>query len=101
MSKNLKAASEETGSRRPSPAICSAMCFDNGNIAIFDGQGNQIPDLQVSWLTLWAMHAEKLGYNPDGVIFECQTGKSWRIFRTEDGGYNHELWPNTKISRSR
>ena len=73
------------------------MCFDNGNIAIFDAQGNQIPELQESWPSLWAKHAEQLGYDPEGVVFELQSGLNFRIFRCEDGSYNREVWPNAQV----
>ena len=71
--------------------IVRAMAFFNGNIAVCDARGNQIPELQVGWPNLWAKLAESLGYDPDGVVFELQGGGKFRIFRCGDGSFNREM----------
>lgn len=68
----------------------SILVFDNLNIAVCDENGQQIPELQKSAVTLLAEHAERCGYDLDGVVLETPT-HHWRIFRTEDGRWNREL----------
>lgn len=70
--------------------IKSAMMFRNGNAAVFDQNGEQIPELQIGFCELWAKHAESLGFDPDGVTFESPDCKM-KIFRTFDDGFNHEI----------
>lgn len=70
-----------------SKKIASAMCFDNGAIAVFDAHGHQIPETQEGWPVLWARYAESKGFDPDGVTFRLQNGTSVTISRTELG-YN-------------
>lgn len=48
--------------------------FSDGNMAVcVDGQ--QVPELQrKGWLGAWLAHAESLGYNPDGWVFNMPEG---------------------------
>lgn len=72
------------------PINGAVLVFDNLNIACFDALGDageQIPELQKSLPTLFAEHAERCGYDANGVVIETTTGK-WRLFRTDDGGWN-------------
>ena len=62
----------------------SALAFATGQIAVFDEKGQQIPGLQRPWPTLWADHAERLGYDPQGLVFELQNRQSIRIIRAGD-----------------
>lgn len=57
--------------------------------ACFTAAGEQIPELQKGLLELWAEHAERLGYDPSGVVFRTPGGR-WSVFRTPDGGWNWE-----------
>lgn len=66
------------------------LVFPNLNIACFNAAGEQIPELQKSIPTLIAEHAEQCGYDLDGAIISTHDG-NWRMFRTEDGGWNREL----------
>ena len=52
------------------PKLQTMMIFSNGAIACFDDQDGQVSELQVSALTLWGEHAEKLGYDIDGLRIE-------------------------------
>ena len=69
---------------------CQVLYFDSGQIAVFDAQGNQIPELQEPPILLWAKHAAALGYEMDGLLIESRAGML-RIFKTSDGGWNWEL----------
>lgn len=62
------------------------MAFDNFNVAAFNKAGKQIPILQKNLLCLWAEHAEREGFNPDGVVVETPRG-NWRLFRRKNGRY--------------
>lgn len=68
--------------------ITDVMIFDNLNIAVFDGKGEQIPELQHSLISLWADHAERKGYDAEGLVVKTPRG-NWRLFKTE-GGWNYE-----------
>lgn len=63
--------------------------FPNLNVAVCDNNGNQIPELQESLPTLLAQHFEKNGYDINGCVIET-TVWNWKMFRTEDGGWNRE-----------
>ena len=43
------------------------MIFTNGNTACFDEKGNQIAEIQFSWLELYFQKLESLGINPNKV----------------------------------
>lgn len=53
-----------------SKTVKNVMVSDHLLIAAFDEQGQQIPELQIPLLTLWARHAESLGFNPNNVPVE-------------------------------
>jgi hypothetical protein len=58
----------------------TAMMSSIGQMAIFDEQGQQIPDLQMPLLLMWAEVAEKRGYQVDGLVIECR-GDSVRLVK--------------------
>lgn len=64
--------------------------FRNLLVAAIDEQGQQIPELQRPLLCLLAEHAEKCGYDLDGVAVET-VDAVWRIFLTEEGQWNQEI----------
>lgn len=66
------------------------LVFGNLNVAAFDANGEQIPELQKSLAALLAEHIERSGYNPEGVLIETAWGGSWRLFKTTDGGWNRD-----------
>ena len=86
-----KVAEETSVKGKMKKVIKSAMCFNNGNIAVFDAKGNQIPELQRSWPNLWCEHAERMDYDPNGVVFDTQAGVKFKIFRCADGGFNRDI----------
>lgn len=50
--------------------------FDNGNVAAFDENGKQIPELQYPYIRLFVDHMKAKGYAPDGVEFHLPHGKA-------------------------
>lgn len=77
------------------------LVFQNGNIAVCDASGQQVPELQVSWPELFARHAESLGYNPEGWVIEQQAGPKMRFFRTEVGGWNRDIISDIAATNNR
>ena len=61
--------------------------FDNLNIAACV-DGEQVPELQESWIIAWAKKAESLGYDPTTFIIQCTSGFKWQLFKTSEGSYN-------------
>lgn len=68
--------------------IETCLLFANGQVGVFDTNREQIPELQVSWAELWATHAEDLGFDPVGVVFRDQLGRSWKITLGSNGRFN-------------
>lgn len=72
----------------PSPALKPITgpveLFPNGQCMAFD-HGEQVGPLQVCWATLWAEHAVRQGYDPEGVVFTTNTGRRWKIIKRSDG----------------
>lgn len=60
--------------------------FDNGNTAVFDEQGNQVPEMQESWLRLFLDYLEA-EHREDPVELEITMpgGKRAKVFRTPNG----------------
>lgn len=71
--------------------------FSNGNVACFDSSGEQIGELQKSWMEIWLMDLEKKGVDPTKIesIEMIVNGRNCSVkpFKTSDGGYNWELKP--------
>lgn len=66
--------------------IKTVMLFGAGQIAVFDSEGNQVPELQESGLRLWMKHAESLGYSLEGVTIETAQGNFVPV--KDEGGWN-------------
>jgi hypothetical protein len=65
--------------------------FPNGNTAAFDAKGQQIPELQRSWLLLYVAFLESKGIDPLDVLFTLPHGfGAAKLFRTENG-WNWEI----------
>lgn len=63
--------------------------FANGNTAVCDEDGQQMPELQEGWALLFARFLESRGYDPADVLeVNFPDGSRCRFFRLEDGGYN-------------
>ena len=50
------------------------MFFDNGNTAVFDMKGKQIPELQKSYILLFALFLKEKGIDPLEVNFIMPKG---------------------------
>ncbi len=64
--------------------------FPNGNTCVCDENGEQIGELQQSWLLLFVKFLEEKGINPDSRIVEMPNGRKAKIFKTGDG-YNWDF----------
>lgn len=66
--------------------IKTVLVFGNGNIAVGDENGNQIPELQqFNLLQLWAEKAVEMGYQTEGVEIEVSWAR--RKFRIVNARY--------------
>jgi len=67
----------------------SITLFSNGNTAVFDINGEQIPELQKGWLNIWLEWLENKGINPMKIseIRTVVNGKNCLLkpFKTENG----------------
>lgn len=61
----------------------SLFIFPNGQIAVTDQHGEQIPALQRSAIELWGEFAESKGYDIDGMEIETQAG-TWIMRKDND-----------------
>lgn len=61
--------------------------FPNGNTAATDSAGEQIPELQVSWLLTYVEFLISKGVDPTRIEFRLPGGFV-RLFKTDDGGWN-------------
>ena len=63
----------------------TAFFFANGNIAVTNKTGEQVPELQrKSTVVLFAEFLEAQGYNPEDFLLELPSGKA-RLFKTDNG----------------
>lgn len=67
------------------------MFFLNGNTAVFDLAGRQIPELQESWVVLFLKFLESQGHNPLDFSFTLPDGRQAKPFRTSDNSWNWEI----------
>ncbi len=68
------------------------MFFANGNTAVFDEKGEQIPKLQRSWLVMFIEMLEKQGFDPTGIIFNTPDARVAHPFiKKEDGSWGWEF----------
>lgn len=59
--------------------------FNNGNTAVCDTTGQQVPDLQQPWILLFAEFLKSKGIDPEAADFMLPSGKMAHLFRTEAG----------------
>lgn len=64
--------------------------FSNGNTAVFDKNGNQIPELQQGWLKLSVEFIKSKGLDPLKMKFTLPNNDNATLFKTEDG-YNWRI----------
>ncbi len=50
--------------------VASVILSPYGTVAVFDGHGNQIPELQVPFYELWAEDASARGYDLSHVLVD-------------------------------
>ena len=65
--------------------------FPNGNTAVFDEDGKQIPQLQKSWILLFAEHLRDQNIDPLKADYTMPDGSSASLFKTSDGSYNWRI----------
>ena len=66
-----------------------AIFFPNGNTRYFDQNGQQVPELQQSWLLLYVEFLKSKNIDPLTIEYELPNGKA-RLFKTDDG-YNWQF----------
>lgn len=66
--------------------------FANGNTAVFDDNGDQIPKLQKSWLLIFAEFLKEKGFDPLEIKFSMPNGGYAELFEIPDG-YNWRFLP--------
>jgi hypothetical protein len=65
--------------------IKSIMFFANGNTAVFDNNGQQMPELQNSWMEKFLLDLAIKGYYIWNMEIILPDGKKAIIFNTENG----------------
>ena len=68
-------------------------CFPNGNTAVFDNRGEQVPEMQIPWIRLLFKHLQFHGVDleKDNVIFNLPNGMKAKPFKVPDGEFNWEV----------
>ena len=69
--------------------IVKVIFFPNGNCMAFK-DGEQVPELQHSYVLMHAAHAKKLGFDPTKIDYELVDGKHAEIFEIADG-FNYQI----------
>ncbi len=59
----------------------------NGNTGVCNDT-EQIPELQRSWLLLFAEYLESQGEDPKQILFHLASGETATVFMTPADGYN-------------
>ena len=72
--------------------ISQMMMFETAQVAVFDENKQQIPELQISLLILWAERAKSLGYEIDGLIIEGANGLRIRFYEFDHDGEQGINW---------
>ena len=71
--------------------ITTVFFFKNGNAAVFDEHGNQMPDVQEPWLIVYLRYLKTKGGSMESIHFSMPDGKRAEIFTTSEGEYNWRL----------
>lgn len=74
--------------------VKTVMFFSNGNTAVFDAEGNQIPSLQNSWLLLFMKFLQSNSTEPidfDKTEIVLPDIHCARVFKLENGEMNWEV----------
>ncbi len=69
--------------------VARVMIFSNGNMVVGDADGEQMPELQKSWMEMICEHFEAHGVDPSEIplIESMGEGLQFKPFRVE-GGWN-------------
>lgn len=70
----------------------SVFFFPNGNTACCDEHGEQIGELQKSWLLLWIDHMEKMGFNPEDLKEIHLPSGMVKLIKIDDEGKIRYNW---------
>ena len=65
--------------------------FSNGCTAVLDENGSQVPEIQSSWITIFAEYLMRHDIDPAKIVFEMPDGRFAKIFSVKDGNINWEL----------
>ena len=66
--------------------------FSSGNTFVSDGSGKQISKFQESWFMLYIKFLEENGIDPTTVFFELPNGNDAKVFKTDNGKYNWQIY---------
>ena len=69
--------------------IHSVFFFGNGNTAVCNEIGNQVPELQESYLLLFVSKLEAAGFDPTLPVYHLPAGDA-KVVRTSEG-YNWQF----------
>lgn len=76
------------------------LLFSNGAVAAFDESGNQIPELQKSWIELLLESIESKGIDPTKIetIETVVNGRSVYVkpFKASNGSWNYQFMETSK-----
>jgi hypothetical protein len=70
------------------------LCFPNGNIAVFDKNEHQMPELQGSWFLDLVEKFHKLGIDPTTVKWHMPDGSEAKVIKISEefgGGWNWSI----------
>lgn len=75
--------------------IQSVFFFPNGNAAVFDENGQQMPELQQSWLIVFLGWLQTQSGQPMDTIKEIvlPNGDLAKPFKTSEGSWNWDVYP--------
>lgn len=71
--------------------IKEVMFFPNGNTAVFNKKGDQIPALQKSWLMLFVEFLESKGADPEKANYRMPDGRVASLVKV-DSGWNWKFF---------
>ncbi len=70
--------------------VKTVLFFHNGNTAVFDRHGEQIPELQKSWFLMFVRFLKENGIDPLGLEFRLPNNSTAELFEIPDG-YNWSI----------
>ena len=67
--------------------------FDNGNTAVFDENGDQMSDLQRSYIVMFAEFLKTKGFDPTKISYLLPNDKKAQLFSIKGDTYNWRFVP--------